>query len=539
MESYARGPARRILRRSIGEVLLDTAAKFPNGLGLVSCHQNIRLTWAEYAYEAQRTAAGLHALGLHPGDRVGMWATNCAEWAFLQFGCALAGVALVNLNPAYRPHELSFVLRKSGLKVLFMHQSDARTNYVTVLEESIGLCGGQTIGLERTIYLETPQWREFLRPPQPAMSSVHPDEPANMQYTSGTTGQPKGVVLTHVNIVNNGRFIAEYLHLSERDRVCVPVPLFHCFGCVAGTMAAATVGATVVLPAPSFSPIDTLESIATERCTAIYGVPAMFIAELNSPEFLDFDLSTLRTGIMAGAPCPIEVMKQVVSKMHCPEMVVAYGQTESSPVITMSRDTDTVEVRCNTVGSSLPETEVRIASPEGETVPLGVQGELLTRGYLVMQCYDGEPEATRKAVDEQGWLHTGDLAMMRPDGNFRITGRAKDMIIRGGENISPREIEEFLLTHPSIVEIYVVGLPDEKLGEIVAAWVRLKPGQTITAEEVRAFCRGQLAHFKIPHHIRFVDSFPMTLSGKAQKFKIREFEIEALGLEKAASQETA
>jgi fatty-acyl-CoA synthase len=304
-------------------------------------------------------------------------------------------------------------------------------------------------------------------------------------------------------------------------------------------MAAATVGATVVLPGPSFSALDTLESIATEKCTAIYGVPAMFIAELNAPEFLDFDLSTLRAGIMAGAPCPIEVMKQVVSKMHCPEMVVAYGQTESSPVITMSRDTDSVEVRCNTVGSPLPETEVRIASPGGETVPLGEQGELLTRGYLVMQCYDGEPEATRKAVDEQGRLHTGDLAMMRPDGNFRITGRAKDMIIRGGENISPREIEEFLLTHPAIAEVYVVGLPDEKLGEIVAAWVRLKPGQSISAEDVRAFCRGQLAHFKIPHHIRFVDSFPMTLSGKAQKFKIRAFEIEALGLEKAARQETA
>ncbi len=539
MESYARGPERRILRRSIGEVLLDTAARLPHGLGLVSCHQNIRLTWSEYAYEAQRTAAGLHALGLRPGDRIGMWATTCAEWALLQFGSALAGVVMVNLNPAYRPHELSFVLRKSGLKVLFMHQSDARTNYQTVLEESVALCAEQALALEHTIYLETPQWTDFLKPPHPARASIHPDEPANMQYTSGTTGQPKGVVLTHVNIVNNARFAAEYLHLSEKDRVCVPVPLFHCFGCVIGTMAAAAVGATVVLPAPSFSAVDTLESIDTQKCTAIYGVPAMFIAELNCPEFLDFDLSSLRTGIMAGAPCPIEVMKQVVSKMHCPEMVVAYGQTESSPVITMSRDTDSVEVRCNTVGSACPETEVRIVSPEGDTVPVGEQGELLTRGYLVMKGYDGEPEATRRAVDDDGWLHTGDLAMMRPDGNFRITGRAKDMIIRGGENISPREIEEFLLTHPAIAEIYVVGLPDENLGEIVGAWVRLKPGAALRDTDVRAYCRGQLAHFKIPHHIRFVDSFPMTLSGKAQKFKIREFEIEALGLEKAAQQETA
>ncbi|HWE52812.1 MAG TPA: AMP-binding protein [Bryobacteraceae bacterium] len=539
MESYARGPARRILRRSMGEVLLETAARLPQGLALVSCHQNIRMTWSEYAWEAQRTAAGLHALGLRPGDRVGMWATNCAEWALLQFGCALAGIVLVNLNPAYRPHELSYVLRKSGLRVLFMQEADARTNYQRVLEESIALCAGHTIALEHTIYLDTPQWTGFLKPPSPSVIPIHPDEPANMQYTSGTTGQPKGVVLTHVNIVNNGRFIAEYLQLSDKDRVCVPVPLFHCFGCVAGTMAAVAVGATVVLPAPSFSALDTLESIATEKCTAIYGVPAMFIAELNAPEFLDFDLSTLRTGIMAGAPCPIEVMKQVVSRMHCPEMVVAYGQTESSPVITMSRDTDSVEVRCNTVGSPLPETEVRIASPEGETVPLGEQGELLTRGYLVMKCYDGEPEATARSVDPQGWLHTGDLAVMREDGNFRITGRAKDMIIRGGENISPREIEEFLLTHAKIAEVYVVGLPDEKLGEIVGAWVRLKPGAALGAEEVRAYCRGQLAHFKIPHHIRFVDSFPMTLSGKAQKFKIREFEIEALGLEKAAAQEMA
>jgi fatty-acyl-CoA synthase len=317
------------------------------------------------------------------------------------------------------------------------------------------------------------------------------------------------------------------------------VPMFHCFGCVIGTMAAATAGATVVFPAPSFSAVDTLQSIDTHKCTAVYGVPAMFIAELNCPEFRNFDLSTLRTGIMAGAPCPVEVMKQVVNRMHCAEMVTAYGQTESSPVITMSHDTDSVEIRCTTVGSPLPETEVRIVSPSGETVPVGAQGELLTRGYLVMRGYDGEPDATGNAVDPEGWLHTGDLALMRPDGNFRITGRAKDMIIRGGENISPREIEEFLLTHPSIAEIYVVGLPDENLGEIVGAWVRLKPGAALGAEDVRAFCRGQLAHFKIPHHIRFVDSLPMTLSGKVQKFKIREFEIAALGLEKAARQETA
>ncbi len=536
MDSYARGPAREIDRRSIGEVLLGTAARFHDRLALVSCEQNIHLTWSEYACEAQRTAAGLRALGLRPGDRAGVWATNCAEWVMLQFGCALASVVLVNVNPGYRARELSFVLAKSRMKALFLRACDSRTNYRDVLAESRA---GQTLPLEHVIYFDSPDWPAFLKDPVDIAPNIQPDDPANIQYTSGTTGQPKGVVLTHVNIVNNGRFIAEYMNLSEADRICVAVPLFHCFGCVIGTMAAAATGAAVVLPAPSFSARTALEAIDRERCTAVYGVPAMFIAELHCPEFGDFDLTSLRTGVMAGAPCPIEVMRQVVSKMHCPELVVCYGQTESSPVITMSRDTDSVEIRCTTVGAPLPATEVRIAAPDGATVPAGQQGELLARGYMVMQGYDDEPEATRRAIDEEGWLHTGDLAVMRPDGFFRITGRAKDVIIRGGENISPREIEEFLQTHPAIAEVYVVGLPDEILGERVAAWVRLKAGETADEEEIRAFCRGRLAHFKVPQFVRFVDSFPMTLSGKVQKFRMREFEVHARGLEKAAAQETA
>ena len=447
MESYARGPKGAIVRKSIGEVFLETAARFPQQLAVVSRHQEARLTWAEYAHEAQRAAAGLRALGLAPGDRAGLWATNCVEWVMLQFGCALAGVVLVNVNPAYRSHELSFVLRKSRMKALFLHREGRRQNYQAILEESRA---GQTLPLEHTIYLDSADWPGFLREPDGVVCSPDPDEPANMQYTSGTTGMPKGVLLTHVNLVNNARFIGQYLRLSEQDRIAIPVPLFHCFGAVIGTMAAAVTGAAPVFPGPTFDARATLEAIERERCTAVYGVPAMFIAELQHAEFGQFDLRSLRTGVMAGAPCPIEVMKRVVGDMHCPELVVAYGQTESSPVITMSRADDSVETRCTTVGCALPETEVRIASIEGETVPVGEQGELLARGYMVMKEYDGEPEATGKAIDGEGWLHTGDLAVMRADGCFRITGRARDMIIRGGENIAPAEIETVLMSHPSV-----------------------------------------------------------------------------------------
>jgi len=455
----------------------------------------------------------------------------------LQFGCALAGVVLVNINPAYRSHELSFVLRKSRMKALFLHSVDRRTDYRTILEESRA---GQDLALHHVIYLDSPDWTAFLREPDGVECHPDPDEPANMQYTSGTTGQPKGVLLTHINLVNNGRFIAQYLNLSANDRIAIPVPLFHCFGCVIGTMAAAVTGAASVFPSPTFDACATLGAIERERCTAVYGVPAMFIAELQHEEFARFDLGSLRTGVMAGAPCPIEIMRRVVDDMHCAELVVAYGQTEASPVITMSRAEDSVETRCTTVGCALPETEVKIASPvTGETVPVGEQGELLARGYMVMKEYDGEPEATHQAIDADGWLHTGDLAAMRADGCFRITGRARDMIIRGGENIYPREIEEFLYTHPKVSDVQVVGIPDERLGECVLAWIRLKPGETADEEEIRAFCRAKLAHFKVPQYVRFVDAFPMTLSGKVQKYKIRQQEIDRRGLGAVAARETA
>jgi fatty-acyl-CoA synthase len=536
MLSYARGPAGTIVRQTVGETFLETAARFPDHLAVSSRHQGVRLTWAEYALAAMRAAAGLRALGLAPGDRAGVWATNCAEWMYLQFGCALAGIVLVNINPSYRSHELSYVLRRSRIRALFLNARDRRTDYLAILEAARA---AQSPTLEHVICFDTTAWPAFLREPDGVVCRPDPEEPANMQYTSGTTGAPKGVLLTHLNLVNNGRFIAQYLELTEADRICLPVPLFHCFGCVIGTMTAATAGAASILPAATFDPLETLAAIDADQATAIYGVPAMFISELDHPEFSRFRFTSLRTGIMAGAPCPVEIMKRVVTEMHCPRMLVAYGQTESTPVITMSRVADTVETRCATVGCALPETEVRIASPLGETVEAGEEGELLARGYMVMKGYDEDPEATARAVDTEGWLHTGDIAVMREDGYFRITGRAKDMIIRGGENVSPREIEEFLHTHPKIAEVQVIGIPEERLGEAVAAWIRLKAGESAGEEEIRAYCREQLAYFKVPQHIRFVDEFPMTLSGKVQKFRMRQFEIESMGLQKAAGQHTA
>jgi fatty-acyl-CoA synthase len=432
MKAYARGPAAMILRRTVGDAFLETAARVPDGLAISSRHQELRLTWSEYAHAAQQVAAGLRALGLKPGDRIGVWATSCVEWVMLQFGASLAGVVLVTINPAYRSGELSFVLKKSRLRALFLRERDQRMDYISILEESRA---GQSLALEHVIRLNTPDWPSFLRAPDDIVCQPDPEEPANMQYTSGTTGSPKGVLLTHVNLVNNARFISHYLRLTEKDRICVPVPLFHCFGSVIGTMTAAVAGAACIFPAASFDPLATLEAIDADDATAIYGVPAMFIAELNYPEFSRFRLSSLRTGMMAGAPCPIEIMRRVVEDMHCPQLLVGYGQTESTPIITMSHVDDSVEMRCTTVGCPLPETEVRIASFDGNTLDVGEEGELLARGYMVMKGYDGEPEATARAIDPEGWLHTGDLAVMRSNGYFRITGRAKDMIIRGGENI--------------------------------------------------------------------------------------------------------
>ncbi|MBI3697520.1 MAG: AMP-binding protein [Acidobacteria bacterium] len=538
MLSYARGEQLPILEKTIDQALRDTVAGHADREALVVRHQNVRLTYGELDARVEQTARGLAGLGLRPQDRVGVWATNCVEWVLLQLGCARAGVVLVNVNPAYRSHELAYVLRKSRMKAIFLREKDARADYRAILEEARAK---QAVALEHVVYLDHESWGRMLANGKDfSADAIAPDDVTNIQYTSGTTGAPKGVLLTHRNLVNNGWFLSLGLKITEQDRICVPVPLYHCFGCVIGTMVATVTGAAMILPAAQFDARATLEAIHAEQVTALYGVPTMFIAELEHPEFSRFDLTSLRTGIMAGAPCPIEVMKRVADQMHCPEMTIAYGQTESSPAITLSKVDDSLELRVSTVGCALPNTEVKIVAPgSGETLPAGEQGELCTRGYLVMKGYDEEPEATRKAVDPEGWLHTGDLATMQPNGYYRITGRAKEMIIRGGENIYPREIEEFLYTNPKIADVYVVGLPDVKLGETVLAWIRLKAGETTTEEEIREFCRGKIAHFKIPQYIRLVDSFPMTVTGKIQKFRIREQEIQARGLEAAAKVETA
>ncbi len=538
MLSYSRGPASPLLEQTVDQAFQETVRRVPDRDALVSVHQKIRLTFSTLDQRVEQVARGLSGLGLTAGERVGIWSANCAEWVILQLACARCGLILINVNPAYRAHELAFVLKRSRMKALFLAEKDARANYRQILELARGQ---QPLPLEHVIYLQTDSWNSMIaggRDLPATQLSCH--DVVSIQYTSGTTGSPKGVLLTHRNILNNFLLGAGKMKVTEHDRICVPVPMYHCFGCAGGTIVMVTSGAAMILPAPQFDARATLEAIAVERATLVYGVPAMFIAELEHPEFSKFDLTSLRTGIMAGAPCPVEVMRRVVEQMHCHGMTVAYGQTESSPVITMSSVDDPLELRVSTVGAAMPETEVRIASLlSGETLPVGEQGELCTRGYLVMKGYDDEPEATREAIDAEGWLHTGDLGVMRPDGYFRITGRAKDMVIRGGENVYPREIEEFLYSHPKIAEVQVVGLPDVNLGETLCAWIRLRADQDATEEEVREFCRGNIAHFKIPQYIRFVGSFPATVTGKVQKYKIREFEIQRLGLEQAAKIETA
>jgi fatty-acyl-CoA synthase len=519
------------------QVLAETVRRVPERDALIVRHQNIRLTWNQLSDQVESTARGLIGLGLHPGDRIGVWATNCAEWIYLQLATARAGLVQVNVNPAYRAHELAYVLQRSGMKALVLRAQDARSHYRQILEEALQ---SRSVALRHVIYLGEESWDQMLVAGTDAGPGPQdPNDVVNIQYTSGTTGSPKGVLLTHRNLINNGRVIGRGLRVSEADRICVPVPMYHCFGCVGGTMVSITSGAAMILPAPAFDPQATMRAIQDERATCVYGVPTMFIAQLQHPEFPETDFSSLRTGIMAGAPCPIEIMKRVVEDMHCPQMTIMYGQTESSPVITMASVDDSLERRVSTVGRACEETEVKIVAPDGQTVPVGEQGELCTRGYLVMKGYDQDPEATARAVDPEGWLHTGDLSTMRPDGYFRITGRLKDMIIRGGENIYPREVEEFLYTHPKIADVQVVGLPDEKLGESVAVWIRLKTGETSTEDEIRGFCRGKIAHFKIPQYIRFVNSFPMTVTGKIQKYVIRQTEIHAHNLERAAEIKTA
>jgi fatty-acyl-CoA synthase len=536
-QSYSRGPDRPLLELTVGGLLDRTATLYPDRLAVASLHQQMRMTWAELSEAADRVARGLWSLGIRRGDRVGVWSTNCIEWIMMHMGCGRAGASLVNVNPAYRSHELSYTLTRSKMKALFLWHRDKRADY----EEILGRARhGLELELGHTIYFDGPEWTALLDAPGKLPDAVAVDDVANIQYTSGTTGMPKGVMLTHHNIVNDGQFLAQGFHYTEQDKIVVPVPLFHCYGCVIGTLSALNTGAAIVLPNWTFDARATLEAVHEERATSVYGVPAMYVAEFGLEEFASYDLSSLRTGMMSGAPCPVELKKRVLNEMHISELVIAYGQTETSPVVTMSDAGDSIEVRVNTVGRAMPQTEIQVISTvTGEQLPRGEQGEICARGFVVMKGYDGDPEGTALVIQPDGWLKTGDLGIMREDGCLHLTGRSRDVIIRGGENIYPREVEEFLYTHPKVGEVQVVGIPNARLGEIVAAWVRLRPGQDATEEEIRHWCQGQIAYNKIPEHIRFVDDFPATLSGKIQKYKIREFEIEARGLESVAKTQMA
>jgi fatty-acyl-CoA synthase len=533
--SYSKGPDVPLLDFTIGEQLAQTAGRWPNQDAVVARHQQQRLTWSQLLTAADSVGRGLRDMGLRENDRVGLWATNCVEWVIVHFACARSGLVLVNVNTSSRTHELAFILRKSGMKALFLNERDHRANYLEILDEARA-----GAALEHVICFDGSEWRQLRQAPASVATTATQNDVCNIQYTSGTTGSPKGVLLTHRNLLNNGLLIARGLRYTEQDRICVPVPMAHCFGCVIGTMSALVSGAALLLPSAFFDAGAVLAIIDEERASSIYGVPTMFIAELQHPDFANFSLKTLRTGMMAGAPCPVEIMKRVIGDMHCRQMSIGYGLTETSPVVTMSEIDDEIDRRVHTVGKAMPCTELKIVSvTTGDIVETGIQGEICTRGYMLMKSYDGEPEATARVVDGDGWFRTGDLGVMREDGYFKVTGRAKDMIIRGGENIYPREIEEFLYTNPKVAEVYVTGLPDERLGEAVLAWIKLKAGEAASTDEIKAFCKGKIAHFKIPEHIRFVDAFPTTLSGKIQKYKIRESEIQARGLEHAASVETA
>jgi fatty-acyl-CoA synthase len=542
--SYVSGPsATPLLGETIGENLRRTAERFPDREALVVAHQGVRLTYRQLWERTGTVARALLVRGVKRGDRVGIWAPNRHEWVLLQYGAARMGAILVNVNPAYRVHELEHVLTQSGVSFLVMARSFRGADYVEMVREVRLRCPS----LRETVVLED-DWDELLEGAKRlSEEELHHlerelqfDDPINVQYTSGTTGFPKGATLSHHNILNNGYFVGEFCRYTEADRVCIPVPLYHCFGMVMGNLACTSHGAAMVFPAEGFDPAAVMRTVAQERCTSLYGVPTMFIAELEHPEFGSFDFSSLRTGIMAGSPCPVEVMKRVQRDMHMPEVTICYGMTETSPVSTQSRTDDPLDKRVATVGQVHPHVEIRIIDPTtGRIVPRGTPGELCTRGYSVMIGYWDDPHATHQAIDGGRWMHTGDLATMDEDGYVNIVGRIKDMVLRGGENIFPREVEEFLYTVPGISDVQVVGVPDAKYGEELMAWVKLRPGVTLTGEEIRAYCKGKIATFKVPRYYKFVDAFPMTVTGKIQKFKMRETSIHELGLEKAASIRTA
>jgi fatty-acyl-CoA synthase len=542
--SYAHGASGTpLLGETIGENLRRTAERFPDREALIVRSQGYRATYRELWDATTRAALALVARGIKRGDRVGIWSPNRFEWVVLQFATARVGAILVNINPAYKTSELEYVLNQSGARLLFLARSFRTNDYVQMLSAVRGRCPA----LEESIVLDD-AWSSFEASAQGAPSEALAqrerenqfDDPINIQYTSGTTGAPKGATLSHHNILNNGFFVGEGMRLTEADRVCIPVPFYHCFGMVLGNLACTTHGAAMVIPGEAFDPLAVLQAVAAEKCTALHGVPTMFIGELDHPRFGEFDLSTLRTGIMAGSPCPIEVMKTVVARMNMREVTICYGMTETSPVSTQTGASDPLEKRVSTVGRVHPHVEVKIVHPEtGAVVPRGERGELCTRGYSVMLGYWGDEKATAAAIDRAGWMHTGDLATMDAEGYVNIVGRIKDMIIRGGENVYPREVEEFLHTHPAVSEAQVIGVPSAKYGEEVMAWVRLREGSSASTEDLQAFCSGTIATYKIPRYWKIVTEFPMTVTGKVQKYRMREIAVTELGLADVAASKTA
>jgi fatty-acyl-CoA synthase len=533
-----------LLGQTIGQNLAATVARHGDREALVVPFQDVRLTYVELAAEVERLARGLMGLGLRPGDRVGIWSPNNAEWVLAQYATAQVGVILVNLNPAYRTSEVQYALAQSGCRVLIAATDFKTSDYRAMVDE----VRPELPRLERVVFIGTSDWDELLAAGDAVTdetlrdreAGLTFDDPINIQYTSGTTGFPKGATLTHHNILNNGYFVGRGCAYTEDDRVCIPVPFYHCFGMVLGNLACTTHGATIVVPAPAFDPVATLAAVEAERCTSLYGVPTMFIAELGLADFERFDLTSLRTGIMAGSPCPVEVMKQCIDRMHMDQVTICYGMTETSPVSTQTAVDDPIDKRVGTVGRVHPHVEVKVVDPAtGRPVGPGQSGELCTRGYSVMLGYWDDPERTAEAIDPGRWMHTGDLATMDDEGYLNIVGRIKDLVIRGGENVYPREIEEFLYRHPDVVDVQVIGVPDERYGEELMAWLRLRDGVVLTVEDVDAYCRGKIAHHKIPRYVHVTDEFPMTVTGKVQKYKMREQAIELLGLQEAATITTA
>jgi fatty-acyl-CoA synthase len=536
-ESYAKGPDEPpLLVETIGANLERIVAEHGDREALVECATGRRWTYAEFDADVDALARGLIAAGIAKGDRIGIWAPNCAEWTLVQYAAAKIGAILVNVNPSYRTHELAFVLNQSGTRMLISASSFKSSDYRAMVEEVRGECQA----LQQVVFLDTDDWTGLVAGGAAVSAedlkgrsdTLDPDDPINIQYTSGTTGFPKGATLSHRNILNNGYFTTELINFTHEDRLCIPVPFYHCFGMVMANLGCTTHGAAMVIPAPGFDPKLTLDAVQDEQCTGVYGVPTMFIAMQTLPEFSTYDLSRVRTGVMAGSPCPVEVMKRCVSEMNMAEVAICYGMTETSPVSMQTRTDDDLDRRTSTVGRVHPHVEVKVVDPvSGETVPRGEPGEFCTRGYSVMLGYWDEPEKTAEAVDSDGWMHTGDLAVMREDDYANIVGRIKDMVIRGGENIYPREIEEFLYTHPDIEDVQVIGVPDDKYGEELCAWIRMREGaQPLTAESVREFATGRLAHYKIPKYVLVVDDFPLTVTGKVRKVEMREKSVDLLHL---------